>query len=196
MIKDYYKILNIARQADITEIKKAFRALALQWHPDRNKAPTANEIFIQINEAYEILSDESKRKIYDSLYDEYFISKNIIASQSQQQNDYEKYSQWVTEAVNVAYERSKMTFNEFSIFANSIFKGIVWGCGTIAGIVLWFFWGPFSIYFIIENLPNIIRGIEEDGFTYRPFVLILIFIFCCSITVGGLIAGLKTLKEN
>ena len=61
MIPDYYKILNISRNTTIGEIKKAYRKLALQWHPDVNKNPKAHEMFISINEAYLILSDNLSR---------------------------------------------------------------------------------------------------------------------------------------
>ncbi len=65
MKKDYYEILGISKNASEGEIKKAYRRLALQWHPDRNKSPEAEEKFKEINEAYEILSDPQKRRAYD-----------------------------------------------------------------------------------------------------------------------------------
>lgn len=63
--RDYYEVLGIDRSATSTEIKKAFRKLAMQFHPDRNKESGAEEKFKEINEAYEVLSDEKKKKIYD-----------------------------------------------------------------------------------------------------------------------------------
>uniref|UniRef100_A0A1L8DTR0 Putative dnaj molecular chaperone similarity domain protein n=1 Tax=Nyssomyia neivai TaxID=330878 RepID=A0A1L8DTR0_9DIPT len=65
---DYYKILEINRGATDAEIKKAYRKLALKWHPDKNpnNQDEANKRFKEISEAYEVLSDEHKRKIYDS----------------------------------------------------------------------------------------------------------------------------------
>ena len=64
--RDYYEILGVARTAAADEIKRAFRKLALQHHPDRNKSdPKAEEKFKEAAEAYEILSDADKRKIYD-----------------------------------------------------------------------------------------------------------------------------------
>lgn len=64
--RDYYEILGVSRSASQSEIKKAFRKLAMQYHPDRNKAPEAEEKFKEINEAYEVLSDDEKRKMYDT----------------------------------------------------------------------------------------------------------------------------------
>lgn len=63
---DYYEILGVGRDADAKTIKDAFRKLALQYHPDRNKEPGAEEKFKEIAEAYAILSDPAKRAEYDA----------------------------------------------------------------------------------------------------------------------------------
>lgn len=63
--RDYYEVLGVPRTADAEEIKRAFRRLARQYHPDVNKSPEAEAIFKEINEAYEVLSDEQKRALYD-----------------------------------------------------------------------------------------------------------------------------------
>ncbi|XP_055844510.1 dnaJ protein homolog 1 [Episyrphus balteatus] len=66
MGKDFYKILGISKGASDDEIKKAYRKLALKYHPDKNKAPGAEDRFKEIAEAYEVLSDKKKRDIYDN----------------------------------------------------------------------------------------------------------------------------------
>ncbi len=63
--RDYYEVLGVPRNATQEEIKKAFRRLARQYHPDVNKSPDAEAKFKEINEAYEVLSDEQKRAAYD-----------------------------------------------------------------------------------------------------------------------------------
>lgn len=63
--RDYYDILGVGKSASVDEIKKAYRKLALEWHPDRNKAANANEKFKEINEAYAVLSDTKKKETYD-----------------------------------------------------------------------------------------------------------------------------------
>ncbi|KAG8035784.1 hypothetical protein G9C98_001440 [Cotesia typhae] len=70
MGKDYYKTLGIAKGANDDEIKKAYRKLALKYHPDKNKAPGAEEKFKEIAEAYEVLSDTKKREVYDKFGEE------------------------------------------------------------------------------------------------------------------------------
>lgn len=63
--KDYYAILGVQRNATPAQIKDAYRKLALQYHPDRNKSAGAEEKFKQISEAYAVLSDDEKRRSYD-----------------------------------------------------------------------------------------------------------------------------------
>ena len=63
--KDYYEILGVSKNATEDEIKKAFRKLAMKYHPDVNKSPDAEEKFKEINQAYSVLIDKDKRSLYD-----------------------------------------------------------------------------------------------------------------------------------
>lgn len=63
--RDYYEVLGVARSASLDDIKRAFRKLAMKYHPDRNKEPDAEQKFKEINEAYQVLSDQNKRNLYD-----------------------------------------------------------------------------------------------------------------------------------
>jgi DnaJ-class molecular chaperone len=63
--RDYYEVLGVGKSASTAEIKSAYRKLALEWHPDRNKKPEAHEKFKEINEAYAVLSDPQKKSTYD-----------------------------------------------------------------------------------------------------------------------------------
>lgn len=64
--KEYYEVLGVPRTATQDQIKDSYRKLAMQYHPDRNKSPDAEEKFKEISEAYAVLSDDDKRKQYDS----------------------------------------------------------------------------------------------------------------------------------
>src|SRR5436190_23698184 len=63
--RDYYEVLSVSRSCSDDDIKKAYRRLALQFHPDRNNAPEATERFKEATEAYQVLSDAEKRSQYD-----------------------------------------------------------------------------------------------------------------------------------
>jgi molecular chaperone DnaJ len=80
--RDYYEVLGVQRNASKDEIIGAFRKLALQYHPDRNKAPEAEEKFKEISEAYAVLSDDEKRQQYDMLghagFDQRYTQEDIF----------------------------------------------------------------------------------------------------------------------
>jgi molecular chaperone DnaJ len=65
--RDYYEVLGVPREASQDQIKDAYRKLAMQFHPDRNKSPEAEEKFKEISEAYAVLSDDDKRQQYNTL---------------------------------------------------------------------------------------------------------------------------------
>ena len=89
--KDYYKILGVARNASTDDIRKAYRKLAMQYHPDRNAGNAqAEERFKEINEAYQVLSDTQKRGRYDQMGSAYSNWQQRGGSA----NDFD-WSQWV-----------------------------------------------------------------------------------------------------
>ena len=66
---DYYEILGVSSTAHASDIKRAYRRLAITYHPDKNPSPEAESIFKQINEAYDVLGDPDKRRAYDSRFE-------------------------------------------------------------------------------------------------------------------------------
>lgn len=76
MSKDHYQTLGISKNATTDEIKKAYRKLALQYHPDRGGDKETETKFKEVNEAYQILSDPQKRKAYDQFGDAAFRGGN------------------------------------------------------------------------------------------------------------------------
>ena len=110
--KDYYETLGVSRDADSDAIKKAYRQLARENHPDVNQAPDAEERFKEIAEAYEVLGDEEKRRQYDGLGQRW--------SQGQ---DFSPPPGWHA-ADGVEYEfRSGSGLGGFSDFFEQIFGG-------------------------------------------------------------------------
>ena len=75
---DYYEILLVDRNANKEEIKASYKKLALKYHPDRNKSPEAEEEFKRIANAYQVLSDEKKRYLYDNNSDIKFVFDDPI----------------------------------------------------------------------------------------------------------------------
>ncbi|XP_034476933.1 dnaJ homolog subfamily B member 6 isoform X2 [Drosophila innubila] len=90
---DYYKVLDVARTATDGEVKKAYRKLALKWHPDKNpdNLEEANKRFRELSEAYEVLSDARKRRIYDARATLHKSSASSSANSSSSSGYYSRY---------------------------------------------------------------------------------------------------------
>ena len=127
--KDYYQILGVERSASADDIRKAYRKLAMQFHPDRNPGnKQAEEKFKEINEAYQVLCDKDKRARYDQLGSAYFNWQQRGGSPG----DFD-WSQWFSGQgqpsgnVHVEYGDLNDLFGEgggFSDFFQSIFGGL------------------------------------------------------------------------
>jgi curved DNA-binding protein len=128
--KDYYKILGVQRTASAAEIKKAYRKLAIKYHPDKNpNNKSAEDIFKNLNEAYEVLGNEEKRKKYDALGENW--------NQYQQQGRGDGNFDWSRWQNTGGGQRKTHTSQEdifgsdnFSDFFTSIFGGTRRSTGT------------------------------------------------------------------
>ena len=69
-LPNYYEVLQIQKNTSQAEIKNQYRHLAKKWHPDREKSPDAERKMMQINMAYEVLSNPKRRKMYDQYFSE------------------------------------------------------------------------------------------------------------------------------
>lgn len=111
--KDYYEVLGVQKGASKEQVKDAYRKLALQFHPDRNKSPEAEERFKEITEAYAVLSDDEKRSQYDAYGKE---------------GVYERYSQEeIFRGVNFGDIFGSMGFGGFDDIFAQFFGGPVQG---------------------------------------------------------------------
>ena len=122
--KDYYKILGVDRQAEEKDIKRAYRKLALKYHPDKNPGDKkAEERFKQINEAYEVLGDPDKRAKYDRLGASY----QAWQSRGGHPSGFD-WSEWMNAPQGgVTFEvddLSELFGGDFSDFFNTIFGGM------------------------------------------------------------------------
>ena len=111
-MKDYYKILEINFSADLTEVKRAYRRLAMKYHPDKNKATDAAQRFIEITEAYEVLCDTTKKAYYDNIYSKYFYSKQTNPQTESTYNQNQRT--WTDYGKQKAKEYSNMSYDDFS----------------------------------------------------------------------------------
>lgn len=119
-MSDYYKILGVTKDSNQIQIRKAFRKLALQYHPDKNKNSEESKLkFMEIVKAYEILSDEKARERYDS---------NTVNNKSIQKFNWTPPADF---ANFYSYENLKREYNENQI------TGGMWEISEKANAGLW-----------------------------------------------------------
>jgi DnaJ-class molecular chaperone len=137
---NYYEILEIVSTATKVEIKKSYRKLALQYHPDKNKSPDAHERFIEINEAYLILHDDEARAKYDREFKTYRLQEPTTKKEKQTETEKEtedafedfNLNDWSKKAKNQAEQYSQMSYETFY----NLVMGIVKETGFQFGNVL------------------------------------------------------------
>lgn len=188
MFPDYYKILGLNQNATKDEIKKAYRKLALEFHPDKNKSPNAHEKFIAINEAYLILYDDEAREKYDQEYKYHFSQykeqksydygysnetyEREKASQRKTENE-QKFSDsdlndWAKKAKSQGTEYARMAFDDFS----KMVLGFVKETGFQLGNTLLVF---FGLMMTMGGCGNLVIGLSTGGEIGSPvFGLIMI----------------------
>ena len=166
-MEDYYKKLNITTQASLLEIKKSYRKLALQWHPDHNKRSDAHEIFISINQAYLILSDNEARFKYDIEYNRYFAVKH-------NDNEFVNFADndlnsWSNNAKKQAESYARMTYSDFYKLISTITKevGFRWLIGITYAVSATL--STYAIFLFIDGLR------WSNGLNI--FVSIILFLF-------------------
>lgn len=134
-MKDYYKILNVSKGAKVLSIKKAFRKLAKELHPDVNKSENAHTAFLEINEAYRVLNNPIKRVQYDKLYD-YHILKKTPKNQKKYNNRYGKWEKHVNKSAYRGREKGeKYSKENDEKFQKRVSKwGNIWNSNVVSFI--------------------------------------------------------------
>lgn len=191
MIPNYYKILGVPRNASKIEIKKAYRKLALQLHPDRNKSPDAHEKFVELNEANLILSDDEARSKYNREYEHYFepqTSSNFSSEPKQQQKqrepeetvrsgqqnqrrpnaqfEDEELNRWAKNARKQGESFAKMAFEEFSKLIIGVVKETGFQLGN--SVVM-----AFAAILTMSGCGNLLIGLVTRGETGNPILGII-----------------------
>ena len=110
-MKDYYKILELNFGATIQEIKTSYRKLAFKYHPDVSKEKNCSAKFIEITEAYEILSNENTKKQYDSIYYNFFKNSENFDTYNPKQD---LTKEWEDIGKTKAKQYSEMKFDKFA----------------------------------------------------------------------------------
>ena len=125
-MKNYYQILGIDRAADQEEIKRAFRRMASLYHPDHNpQAPKeAEEKFKEINQAYEVLGDEAKRRQYDRLIHQRRPRSREVTM--------EEFLNWGFTSSDILEELLR-EFSARTVIFDEIPRSSPWGCGRRGG---------------------------------------------------------------
>jgi hypothetical protein len=119
-MKDYYKILGLTREASTDVIKQKFKELAFENHPDVSDKKNAGEIFIEIYEAYHILSDPDRKARYDMLHDKYYYNiRTHIPNEAILKNDILNTSSSLREK---AQKKAKVTYRDFMKEMDCFFK--------------------------------------------------------------------------
>lgn len=129
-MKDYYHILKITRSANSDEIKRGYRQAALFWHLDKNKVYNAQEKFIEISEAYNILIDPVKRNLYEKLLNDSTAIPNDVTTPKENKDDFAVYNQWVKE-VRIKAEKLSLSSIDDALtntfhFLNKHGKTLLW----------------------------------------------------------------------
>lgn len=164
MFKDYYKILGISSSATAGEIKAAYRAMSIKWHPDKNPDVDVTSAMQDINEAYALLKDPARRMRYDVEYQE-FIRQSIQKQPTQYESnssyeswdyDYSVHDETLKNDIQAARQYAKDLVSKFLMELKGASKDAAKGAWNNAKYYI------FSII-AISFIGNLIRGFVSDN---------------------------------
>ena len=205
MLLNYYKILNVSQKATSEEIKFAYRKLVMLWHPDRNSDPNAHDKIVEINEAYEILSDNSKRQTYDRLNAVMFdtsvvnnyspnskqtykqesnVRETENASSEKNYKDYENLQDWVKEARihadKIIKEGLKIFEKSLDVSIKVVRKGVDTST-TLFGVLFLLAMGFGSLKYLLELIGG------SANFSIVAIVFSIVGVLACIAGIIGMI---------
>jgi len=181
MIPDHYETLGLAMNATKEEIKKAYRRLALQYHPDKNKSSDAHQKFIAINEAYLILYDDEARVKYDIEHKYYYSKKEqknkvdnkyeykdkAYQQQPNQQFEDDDLNQWSKNAREQAENFARMSFRDFSNIILNMAKETGFQLGNAFLVMI-------GAFLSMGGCGNIVVGVATKGDIGNPILGIIL----------------------
>lgn len=175
-LKDYYKILGIKPSATEVEIKKAFRKKALKYHPDVNKNQNADQQFIVVSEAYEMLIDNNKREFYDALREAHKNSEHEILLDGHVR---ERFNSCVRNSQNKARKYAKIKIDELFITVGFLVEKTVQTTFNLSTFL-------FSLVFFIAGTGGFFNWLDALIQGRLDLLEIIIGPF---ITIGFAVAG-------
>lgn len=175
-MKDYYKTLDLNFGAKEGDIKKAYRSLAQKYHPDKHFGNKKyDELFKEINEAYSILSEPSKKLSYDIRYRDYFFKQssstntnntNTSSGSNSESTQREESSTNTKENNQQATSMNKETFTENTFYNNKVFRFIILLIGIGIGTLI-YKWKDISSYYdekeSKEKYERLVSSIQETS---------------------------------
>ncbi len=203
-VKNYYKILNIEKDATNRQVKDAYRKLVKFWHPDINRSSNSHEKIIEINEAYEILKHKDKREIYNRIYNEYFGATNKVENTESYKGSRsnERYTEYrYDDKTSADFADLQNWINQAKIRADEVIKrGLKKADSSLEtgfyaiGEIGNFFSILFAIVFLfsigfssVKYLINLISG--ANSFSVLALIFSVVGIAICILVIIGSVKG-------
>ena len=161
-MKDYYIILNIRRTATAEEIKRVYRRLAVKYHPDKNHDPGAEQLFKEINEAYEVIGDPEKRFAYDQKLSNPWSEILTVQPQPKHRDPAYKRKTPISQPQRKKFSDTYYLISEYLKY----FKWMCWAGFLVTTLFFLDFILPYKI--IDEKVVDVygVKGIRENSTAY------------------------------
>jgi curved DNA-binding protein CbpA len=153
---DYYSRLGVTPSASSADITRAFRLLAMRYHPDRNKAPDAMRLFIEVREAFEILIDPRKRAVYDRMRG----PGTDVVVHRHSEADARDYGHWRDEARSRAQRDSQMAYDDFAAWLKQLATKVGNGA-SVVGFIGMLAFGGVAFSFMAIAIGAYSRGSDS-----------------------------------